>query len=164
MGKYSNIFAFFENLWTNIRIYSVVQKIDEWISEYIRTGEMARIRIQIIFEGHFIRIFEYSNICAHHWVSQSVGQSVSHFWENYEKVVRKLWESCQNVARKFQKVSESFKMFQKVSESFRKFRKFRRVSKSFKRFQKVSESFRKFPKDLESFRKFQKVSKGFRKF
>ena len=26
-----------------------------------------RIRIRIIFEGHFIRIFEYSNICAHHW-------------------------------------------------------------------------------------------------
>ena len=27
---------------------------------------MARIQIRIIFEGHFIRIFEYSNIRAHH--------------------------------------------------------------------------------------------------
>ena len=27
---------------------------------------MSRIRIRIIFEGHFIRIFEYSNIHAHH--------------------------------------------------------------------------------------------------
>ena len=27
---------------------------------------MARIRIRIIFEGHFIRIFEYSNFRAHH--------------------------------------------------------------------------------------------------
>ena len=31
--------------------------------------EMARIQIQIIFEGHFIRVFKYSNICAHHWCS-----------------------------------------------------------------------------------------------
>ena len=29
---------------------------------------MAQIRIQIIFEGHFIRIFEYLNIRAHHWL------------------------------------------------------------------------------------------------
>ena len=27
---------------------------------------MVQIRIQIIFEGHFIRTFEYLNICAHH--------------------------------------------------------------------------------------------------
>ena len=32
----------------------------ERISEYIRIPEIARIRIRIIFEGHFIRIFEYS--------------------------------------------------------------------------------------------------------
>ena len=24
-------------------------------------------RVQIIFEGRFIQIVEYSNICAHHW-------------------------------------------------------------------------------------------------
>ena len=29
---------------------------------------MAQIQIQIIFEGHLIQIFEYSNICAHHWL------------------------------------------------------------------------------------------------
>ena len=29
------------------------------ISEYIHTPEIARIRIRIIFEGNFIRIFEY---------------------------------------------------------------------------------------------------------
>ena len=28
---------------------------------------MARIQIRIIFEGHFIQIFKYSNIRAHHW-------------------------------------------------------------------------------------------------
>ena len=28
---------------------------------------MAGIRIRIIFDGHLIRIFKYSNICAHHW-------------------------------------------------------------------------------------------------
>ena len=55
MKKYSNIFG--------------CPKIYERISEYIRTGEMARIRIRIIFEGHFIRIFEYSNIRAHHWAT-----------------------------------------------------------------------------------------------
>ena len=32
----------------------------ERISEYIRFPEIARIRIQIIFESHFIQIFEYS--------------------------------------------------------------------------------------------------------
>ena len=58
MNEYSNIFG--------------GPKIYEWISEYIRTGEMARIRIRIIFEGHFIRIFEYSNIRAHHWPKTSL--------------------------------------------------------------------------------------------
>ena len=32
----------------------------EQISQYIRTPKIARIQIQIIFEGHFIQIFEYS--------------------------------------------------------------------------------------------------------
>ena len=32
----------------------------EQITEYIRIPEIARIQIQIIFEGHFIQIFEYS--------------------------------------------------------------------------------------------------------
>ena len=32
----------------------------EQISEYIRIPEIARIQIRIIFEGHFIQIFEYS--------------------------------------------------------------------------------------------------------
>ena len=32
----------------------------ERISEYICIPEIARIQIQIIFEGHFIRIFKYS--------------------------------------------------------------------------------------------------------
>ena len=32
----------------------------ERISEYIRIPEIAQIRIRITFEGHFIRIFEYS--------------------------------------------------------------------------------------------------------
>ena len=32
----------------------------EQISEYICTPEIAQIRIQIIFEGNFIQIFEYS--------------------------------------------------------------------------------------------------------
>ena len=32
----------------------------ERISEYIRFPEIAQIQIQTIFEGHFIRIFEYS--------------------------------------------------------------------------------------------------------
>ena len=76
-NRYSNIKIGF---WANIWIYSDFweftneylnifgcPKIYEWISEYIRTREMARIRIRIIFEGHFVRIFEYSNICAHHW-------------------------------------------------------------------------------------------------
>ena len=31
----------------------------EPISEYICTPEIARIRIRIIFEGHFTQIFEY---------------------------------------------------------------------------------------------------------
>ena len=31
---------------------------------------MARIRIRIIFESHFIQIFKYTNIHAHHWVDQ----------------------------------------------------------------------------------------------
>ena len=53
MNEYSNIFG--------------CPKIYEWISEYIPTEEMAQIRIQIIFEDHFIWIFEYSNIRAHHW-------------------------------------------------------------------------------------------------
>ena len=30
------------------------------MSEYIYTSEIAQIQIRIIFEGHFIRIFEYS--------------------------------------------------------------------------------------------------------
>ena len=51
-NEYSNIFG--------------CPKIYEWISKHIRTGEMARIQIRIIFEGHFIRIFEYLNIRAHH--------------------------------------------------------------------------------------------------
>ena len=33
---------------------------------------MARIRIRIIFEDHFIRIFEYLNIRAHHWVTSTI--------------------------------------------------------------------------------------------
>ena len=59
---YSNFWEF-TNKYLNI---FGCPKIYEWISEYIRTGEMARIRIQIIFKGHFIWIFEYSNIWAHH--------------------------------------------------------------------------------------------------
>ena len=43
-------------------------KVFKWITKYIYIGEMAQIQIRIIFEGHFIRIFEYSNICAHHWI------------------------------------------------------------------------------------------------
>ena len=34
--------------------------LTERISEYIRIPEIAQIRIQIIFEGHFIQVFEYS--------------------------------------------------------------------------------------------------------
>ena len=33
---------------------------NEQISEFIRIPETARIRIQILFEGNFIQIFEYS--------------------------------------------------------------------------------------------------------
>ena len=43
----------------NIRIYSVATYLPNEISEYIRITEIARIQIQIIFEGHFIRILEY---------------------------------------------------------------------------------------------------------
>ena len=59
--------------WENIQIYSGFQeftnkysnkfgcpKIYKWISKYIHTAEMAQIRIRMIFESHFIRIFEYS--------------------------------------------------------------------------------------------------------
>ena len=42
---------------------------------------MARIRIRIIFEGHFIQIFEYSNICAHHCVCEMPKQ---HFLKIFE--------------------------------------------------------------------------------
>ena len=63
-NEYSNIFG--------------CPKIYEWISKYIPTGEMARIRIRIIFERHFFRIFEYSNICAHHWQG----------WANIEKLAQ----------------------------------------------------------------------------
>ena len=66
-----------KNLRTNIWIYSVVKKsankyTNIQIYKYIHTGEMAKI--QIIFEGYFIWIFEYLNICAHHW-SMPLGQS-----------------------------------------------------------------------------------------
>ena len=57
---------------TSIRIYSdatlCTERISEyirwnsfteWISEYICSPEIAQIRIRIIFEGHFIWIFEY---------------------------------------------------------------------------------------------------------
>ena len=44
-NEYSNIFG--GNIFT------------ERIPEYIRIPEIAQIRIQIIFEGHFIQIFEY---------------------------------------------------------------------------------------------------------
>ena len=45
-NKYPNIFGW--NTFT------------EQISEYICSPEIAQIRIRIIFEGHFIQIFEYS--------------------------------------------------------------------------------------------------------
>ena len=61
----------------------LVKKIFELISEYICTGE---IQIHIIFHGHFISIFEYSNICAHHCykpcISQTVRAGELKFWEN----------------------------------------------------------------------------------
>ena len=60
MNEYLNIFG--------------CQKICKWIYKYICTGEMAKIWIRIIFKGYFIWIFEYLNICAHHW-SMPLGQS-----------------------------------------------------------------------------------------
>ena len=32
---------------------------------------MAQLQIQIIFEGIFIRILQFSNIHAHHWMAQT---------------------------------------------------------------------------------------------
>ena len=56
----------------------------ERISEYIRTPEIAQI--QIIFQGHFIRIFEYSNIHAHHWTDTHIDIATSSdFSENQNK-------------------------------------------------------------------------------
>ena len=81
-NEYSNIFG--------------CPKIYEWISEYIRIGEMARIRIRIIFERHFFRIFEYSNICAHHWQG----------WANIEKLAQtNIWiysKKCNMLERIFE--------------------------------------------------------------
>ena len=58
MNKYLSIFG--------------CQKLYKWISEYICTGEKAQIRIWIILESHLIRIFKYSNICAHHCKYKSI--------------------------------------------------------------------------------------------
>ena len=52
-------------------------KIYERISEYISTGEMAQIQIQIIFEGHFNRIFEYLNIRIFEYSCSSPSQKLS---------------------------------------------------------------------------------------
>ena len=52
MNKYLNIFGCAKNY--------------KLISKYIRTGKMAWIWIWLILEGHFIWIFEYWNIYAHH--------------------------------------------------------------------------------------------------
>ena len=45
------------NEYPNIFGYPILTK---QISEYMCMPELAQIRIQIIFEGNFIRIFEYS--------------------------------------------------------------------------------------------------------
>ena len=56
--EYSNIFKCIIMYRTNIRIYSGAPYLP---NEYlICTPELARIGIKIIFEGNFIRIFEYS--------------------------------------------------------------------------------------------------------
>ena len=45
------------NKYTNIFLCHIITK---QISEYICTPDIAQIGIRIIFEGNFIRIFEYS--------------------------------------------------------------------------------------------------------
>ena len=68
---------------TNIWIYSDATLCTEQISEYIWMEHIywtniliysysgnRTIRIQIIFKGHFIRIFEYSNKYTHHWLKE----------------------------------------------------------------------------------------------
>ena len=57
MSEYIRMPHYVPNEYTNILGCNIFTKR---ISEYIRIPEIARIRIQIIFEGHFIRIFEYS--------------------------------------------------------------------------------------------------------
>ena len=76
-NKYPNIFGCNIINRTNIQIYLDATylpskypnifgrpKIYEQISKHICTGEMSRIWIQILFEGHFNQIYEYLNICA----------------------------------------------------------------------------------------------------
>ena len=65
IGKYSNIFHIKEFTNKYLNIFRCPNK-HKWISEYIYTGDMAQIGI--IFEGHFIRILEYLNNSAHHWM------------------------------------------------------------------------------------------------
>ena len=79
--------------WATIQIYSDCQeftnkylnvlscpKIYEWISKYIRTRNMARIRIRIIFEGHFVWIFKYLNIHAHHCLNCKTNGEKTYFF------------------------------------------------------------------------------------
>ena len=68
MSQCQNIFRF-SRIYKQIFEYIRLSKIYKWISEYICPGEIARIQIQIIFEGHFIPLFKYSNILAHHWTN-----------------------------------------------------------------------------------------------
>ena len=65
-GANISIYTDFMNLLTNIWLYSVVQKSTK---KYLNILEMAQIQIQIIFKGHFIRIFEYSNISKHEQIN-----------------------------------------------------------------------------------------------
>ena len=48
---------------------------------------MAQIRIRIIFEGHFIRIFKYSNIRAHHWLQAKLNPSIEFILSIFQHLI-----------------------------------------------------------------------------
>ena len=56
ISEYIHMTHYVPNEYPNILGWNTFTK---QISEYIRSPEIAQIRIRIIFKGHFIRIFEY---------------------------------------------------------------------------------------------------------
>ena len=69
-SKYSNLFGF-STIYKQISEYSQFSKnLRTNIQIYLCWGNVTNTTTQIIFEGHFIRIFKYSNICAHHCIGK----------------------------------------------------------------------------------------------